>query len=130
MCNQEDNENSGYENFDNATVAASSRILFHCSGNEGRLQESCEFRESANILSSTSVYINKEFSKPCKCRGKSANVIIRKADYKSCISYEKVPQHLVFNFCLNKNYYNNRLILNTFTYRSRTPKITYRRIYR
>jgi hypothetical protein len=61
MCNQEDEENSGY---DHANVAASPLILFHCSGNEGRLQESCDFPENANILSSTSVYINKEFSKP------------------------------------------------------------------
>jgi hypothetical protein len=38
--------------------------LFHCSGKVGRLQEPCEFPESANILSSTSVYINEEFSKP------------------------------------------------------------------
>ncbi|KAJ3616971.1 hypothetical protein MTP99_018724 [Tenebrio molitor] len=33
-------------------------------GKVGRLQEPCEFPESANILSSTSVYINEEFSKP------------------------------------------------------------------
>jgi hypothetical protein len=64
MCNQEDKENSGYENFDHANVAASPLILFHCRGDEGRLQESCDFPESANILSSTSVYINKQFSKP------------------------------------------------------------------
>jgi hypothetical protein len=64
MCNQEDKENSGYENFDNANIAASPLILFHCSGNEGRLQKPCEFPESANILSSTSVYINKEFWNP------------------------------------------------------------------
>jgi hypothetical protein len=38
--------------------------LFHCSGKESRLQEPCEFPESANILSSTFVYINEEFSKP------------------------------------------------------------------
>jgi hypothetical protein len=38
--------------------------LFHCSGKVGRLQEPCEFPESANILSSTSVYTNEEFSKP------------------------------------------------------------------
>jgi hypothetical protein len=37
-------------------------VLFRCSGKESRLQEPCEFPESANILSS--VYINKEFSKP------------------------------------------------------------------
>jgi hypothetical protein len=43
---------------------ASSLILFHCSGKECRPQEPCEFPESANILSSTSVYINQEFSKP------------------------------------------------------------------
>jgi hypothetical protein len=53
-----------YENFDNTNVAASSLILFHCSGKECRPQEPCEFSESANILSSTSVYINEEFSKP------------------------------------------------------------------
>jgi hypothetical protein len=58
MCNQEDKENSRYENFYNANVAASPLILFHCSGHEGRLKEPCEFPESANILSSTSVYIN------------------------------------------------------------------------
>ncbi|KAJ3629874.1 hypothetical protein MTP99_014239 [Tenebrio molitor] len=33
-------------------------------GKECRPQEPCEFPESANILSSTSVYINQEFSKP------------------------------------------------------------------
>ncbi|KAJ3621539.1 hypothetical protein MTP99_003660 [Tenebrio molitor] len=33
-------------------------------GKECRPQEPCEFPESANILSSTSVYINEEFSKP------------------------------------------------------------------
>jgi hypothetical protein len=63
MCNQEDKQCSGYENFDNANVAASSLMLFNCSGKEGRLQEPCEFAESANILSSTSVYINREFPK-------------------------------------------------------------------
>jgi hypothetical protein len=57
MCNQEDKENSGYENFDNANVAASPVILFHCSGKEDRLQELYKFPKSANILSSTSVYI-------------------------------------------------------------------------
>jgi hypothetical protein len=57
-CNYEDKENLGYENFD---VAASSLILFHYSGKECRPQEPCEFPESANILSSTSVYINQEF---------------------------------------------------------------------
>jgi hypothetical protein len=55
MCNQEDKENLGYENFDNANVAANPLILFHCSGKECRLQEACEFPESANILSSASV---------------------------------------------------------------------------
>jgi hypothetical protein len=60
MCNQEDKENAGYENFDNANVAASLLMLFHCSSKESRLQEPCEFPESANILSSTSVYINEE----------------------------------------------------------------------
>jgi hypothetical protein len=64
MCNQEDKQCSGYENFDNANVAASSLMLFNCSGKEGRLQEPCEFPESANILSLTSVYINREFPKP------------------------------------------------------------------
>jgi hypothetical protein len=63
-CNYEDKENLGYENFDNTNVAASSLILFHCSGKECRPQELCEFPETANILSSTSVYINQEFSKP------------------------------------------------------------------
>ncbi|KAH0821310.1 hypothetical protein GEV33_001481 [Tenebrio molitor] len=33
-------------------------------GKVGQLQEPCEFPESANILSSTSVYINEEYSKP------------------------------------------------------------------
>jgi hypothetical protein len=55
--NQEDKENAGYENFDNANVAASLLMLFHYSSKESRLQEPCEFPESANILSSTSVYI-------------------------------------------------------------------------
>jgi hypothetical protein len=64
MCNQEDKENSRYDNFDNTNVAASSLMLFNCSGKEGRLQEPCEFPESANILFSTSVYINREFPKP------------------------------------------------------------------
>jgi hypothetical protein len=32
-------------------------MLFRCSAKESRLQEPCEFPESANILSSTSVYI-------------------------------------------------------------------------
>jgi hypothetical protein len=54
----------GYENFDYTNVAASSLILFPCSGKECRPQEPCEFPESANILSSTSVYLNQEFSKP------------------------------------------------------------------
>jgi hypothetical protein len=43
--NQEDKENAGYENFDNANVAAS--MLFHCSAKESRLQELYEFPESA-----------------------------------------------------------------------------------
>jgi hypothetical protein len=60
-CNSEDKENLWYENFDN--VVASSLTLFHCSGKECRPQEPCEFPESANILSSTSVYINQEFLK-------------------------------------------------------------------
>jgi hypothetical protein len=65
ICNQEDKENAGYENFDNANVAASLLMLFHCSSKESRLQESCELPESANILSSTFVNINEElFSKP------------------------------------------------------------------
>jgi hypothetical protein len=64
ICNQEDKENPGYENFHNSNVAARLLILFNCSGKEGRLQEPCEFPESVNILSSTSVYINEEFSKP------------------------------------------------------------------
>jgi hypothetical protein len=64
MCNQEDKENTGYENFDNINIAASQLILFHCSGKECRLKEPCEFPESANIVSSTSAYINEEFSKP------------------------------------------------------------------
>jgi hypothetical protein len=49
----------------NSNVTASLLLkLFRCSGKVGRLQEPCEFPESANILSSTSVYINEEFSKP------------------------------------------------------------------
>jgi hypothetical protein len=46
-CNQEDKENAGYENFDNANVAASLLMLFHCSSKESRLHEPCEFPESA-----------------------------------------------------------------------------------
>jgi hypothetical protein len=64
MCNQEDIENTGYENFDNTNAAASPLILCHCSGKECRLEKPCEFPESANILSSISVYISKEFLKP------------------------------------------------------------------
>jgi hypothetical protein len=45
--NQEDKENAGYENFDNANVAASLLMLFHCSAKESRLQELYEFPESA-----------------------------------------------------------------------------------
>jgi hypothetical protein len=45
--NQEDKENAGYENFDNANVAASLLMLFHCSAKESRLQELYEFTESA-----------------------------------------------------------------------------------
>jgi hypothetical protein len=63
VCNQEDKENTGYENFDNRNVA-NPLILFNCRGKECRLQELCEFPEGANTLSSTSVYINEEFSKP------------------------------------------------------------------
>jgi hypothetical protein len=48
MCtNQEDKENAGYENFDNANIAASLLMLFHCSAKESRLQELYEFPESA-----------------------------------------------------------------------------------
>jgi hypothetical protein len=50
MCNQEDKENSGYENFDNANVAASPQMLFHCRGKESRLQELYNFIESAQQL--------------------------------------------------------------------------------
>jgi hypothetical protein len=64
ICDQEDKENTGYENFDNTNVAANPLMLFHWSGKEDRLQEPCVCPESANILSSTSVYINEEFSKP------------------------------------------------------------------
>jgi hypothetical protein len=64
MCNREDKENSRFDNFDNTNVAASSLMLFHYSGKEGQLQELCEFPGSANILSSTSVHINREFPKP------------------------------------------------------------------
>jgi hypothetical protein len=46
MCNQEDKENTGYE-IDNTNVAVNPLILFHCSGKECRLQEPCEFPESA-----------------------------------------------------------------------------------
>jgi hypothetical protein len=45
MCNQEDKENAGYENFDNANVVANMLMLFHCSGKEIRLQEIYEFPE-------------------------------------------------------------------------------------
>jgi hypothetical protein len=44
--NQEDKENAGYENFDNANVAASLLMLFHCNAKESRL-ELYEFPESA-----------------------------------------------------------------------------------
>jgi hypothetical protein len=37
MCNQEHKENSEYENFGNANVAASSLMLFNGSGKEDRL---------------------------------------------------------------------------------------------
>jgi hypothetical protein len=47
LPNQEDKENAGYENFDNANVAASLLMLFHCSAKESRLQELYEFPESA-----------------------------------------------------------------------------------
>jgi hypothetical protein len=47
MCNQEDKETAGYENVDNANVAASLLMLFHSSGKESRLQEIYEFPESA-----------------------------------------------------------------------------------
>jgi hypothetical protein len=114
-------------------------MLFYYSGKESRLQEPYEFPESANILSSTSVYINDEFSKPttsmCNQEDKenagyenfdnadvAASLLMlfhyitaaRKADYKSFMSFQKEPPHLVFNFCLHKNYYNNRLSLNKF----------------
>jgi hypothetical protein len=46
-CSQEDKENAGYENFDNANVAAGLLMLFHCSAKESRLQELYEFLESA-----------------------------------------------------------------------------------
>jgi hypothetical protein len=39
-------------------------MLFYYSGKESRLLEPYEFPESANILSSTSVHINREFPKP------------------------------------------------------------------
>jgi hypothetical protein len=45
--NQEDKENAGYENFDNANIAARLLMLFHCSAKESRLQERYEFPESA-----------------------------------------------------------------------------------
>jgi hypothetical protein len=48
VCNQEDKENAEYENFDNANVAASLLMLFHCSAKESRLQELYEFPESAS----------------------------------------------------------------------------------
>jgi hypothetical protein len=108
-------------------VAASLLLkLFRCSGSGKvvpgsplcsvvvRLQQLCEFPESANILSSsTSVYINEEFSKPtismCNQEDKenagyenfdNANVAAsllmlfrcsaKKADYKSRVSFQKV----------------------------------------
>jgi hypothetical protein len=58
--NQEDKKNAGYENFDNANVAASLLMLFHCSAKESRLQELYEFpegRKCPHIFPSTSVYI-------------------------------------------------------------------------
>jgi hypothetical protein len=45
MCNQEDKENTGYENFDNTNFAASPLTII--SGKESRLQELYEFPESA-----------------------------------------------------------------------------------
>jgi hypothetical protein len=59
LCNQKDKENSEYENFDNANDAASPLMLFNCRSKEGRLQEPYKFPESANILSSTSIFQNK-----------------------------------------------------------------------
>jgi hypothetical protein len=47
MCDQEDKENAGYENFDNANVTASLLKLFHCSGKESRFQAIYEFPECA-----------------------------------------------------------------------------------
>jgi hypothetical protein len=108
-------------------------MLFHYSGKEGQLQELCEFPGSANILSSTSVYINRELPKPTtsmcnqedkQCSGyenfDNANVAASSLMLFHCSAKESRLQelyefpHLVFNFCLHKNYYNNRLILNKF----------------
>ncbi|KAH0820379.1 hypothetical protein GEV33_002411 [Tenebrio molitor] len=52
ICNQEDKENAGYENFDNANVAASLLMLFHCSSKESRLQEPFHAPQSPNFYPS------------------------------------------------------------------------------
>jgi hypothetical protein len=107
MCNQEDKQCSGYEIFDNANVAASSLMLFNCSGKEGRIQEPCEFPESANILSSTSVYINRKFPKPTTSMCNQEE-IVSAAKEPECT----LPEHgLLFknrNYCtFNVNIVNN-----------------------
>jgi hypothetical protein len=130
MCNQEDKENSGHENFHNANVVASLLLLFHCNGKKGRRQEPCKFPESANILSSTSVYINEEFSKlttsMCNQEDKenagyenfdnanaAASLLMlfhcsgKESRLQGFMSFQKVSPQLVFNFYLHKNYYNN-----------------------
>jgi hypothetical protein len=84
-CNQEDKENSG--------------------GKESRLQEPCEFPESANFLSSTSVHINEEFSKP-------TTSVCNQEDKENAGGKESQLQEL-YEFPV-----------------SRTPKITYRPVYR
>ncbi|KAH0814622.1 hypothetical protein GEV33_008169 [Tenebrio molitor] len=55
MCNQEDKENAGYENFDNANVAASLLMLFRCSSKERRLQE--PFLESDYVSFSSTNFV-------------------------------------------------------------------------
>jgi hypothetical protein len=65
MCNQADKENAGYENFDNANVAASLLMLFHCSGQKSRLQELYEFPESAPTSCLHKNYYNHCATKKC-----------------------------------------------------------------
>jgi hypothetical protein len=93
-------------------------MLFYYTGKESRLQEPYEFPESANILSSTSVHINREFPKPTTSMFNQEdkensrydnfdNANVATSPLMLFISFQKVPQLLVLKFCLHKNYYNN-----------------------